>query len=79
MMFRLYDDRVTPCLGMSHPTGVRGLPDPILDRSLHETVTACRVGALVDTFQVVAVGAGERQIIVHAQGRMADGTWLTTL
>jgi hypothetical protein len=45
----------------------------------HEMVTAWRVGALVNYFQVVAVEVGERQVIADAQGRAADGTWLTTL
>ena len=30
-------------------------------------------------FQVVAVEVGERHVIADAQGRAADGTWLTTL
>ena len=60
-------------------TGVRGHPDPVLDWALHEMVTAWRVGALVNIFEVVAVGVGERQVIADAQGRAADGTWLTTL
>jgi hypothetical protein len=42
-------------------------------------VTAWRVEALVNYFQVVAVEVGERQVIADAQGRTADGTWLTTL
>jgi len=33
----------------------------------------------VNIFEVVAVGVGERQVIADAQGRAADGTWLTTL
>ena len=42
-------------------------------------VTAWRVEALVNYFQVVAVEFVERQVFVDAQGRTADGTWLTTL
>ena len=45
----------------------------------HEMVTAWRVEALVNYFQMVAVEVGERQVIADAQGRAADGTWLTTL
>ncbi len=67
------------CGAAIHPFPVRGHPDPVLDWPLHEMVTAWRVGALVNYFQVVAVEVGERQVIADAQGRAADGTWLTTL
>ena len=58
---------------------VGGQPDPVLDWALQEMVTAWRVEASVNYFQVVAVEVGERQVIADAQGRTADGTWLTTL
>lgn len=36
-------------------------------------------GVLVNSFPVVAVEIGERQLTAGAQGRAAEGTWLTTL
>ena len=45
---------------------------------LYTMVTAWRVEALVNISRV-AVEVGERQVIADAQGRTADGTWLTTL
>ena len=57
-----------------------GNPDPVLDRDLLEMMTAWPAEAsLVNYFQLVVVEVGERQVIADAQGRTADGTWLTTL
>ena len=42
-------------------------------------MTAWPVEASVNYFQLVVVEVGERQVIADAQGRTADGTWLTTL
>ena len=33
----------------------------------------------MNSFPMVAVQVGERPLIADAQGRAADGTWLTTL
>jgi hypothetical protein len=41
--------------------------------------SAIRLPGHLKHFHVVAVEVGKRQVIADAQGRTADGTWLTTL
>jgi hypothetical protein len=78
----------TEAILAGHPVGaevapircvVRGHPDPVLNWALQEKVTAWRFGVFVNSFPMVAVQVGEQPLIADAQGRAADGTWLTTL